>query len=151
MSGNSFNDPHTSKSVTAWVRKNKITVLPWPSINPDFNPIENLWPELKVQINHESAKNLQELECITIEEWKKITKKTCSNLIKNFRKWLQQVIKKERSCYWLLILRKLFNFSYGMNNFVFSSFVYFLLLFSKFNKSLSKLSFIFLSFVFNNI
>ena len=36
------NDPkHTSKSVTAWLQKQKIIVLPWPSMSPDFNPIEN--------------------------------------------------------------------------------------------------------------
>lgn len=88
------NDPkHTSKSVTAWLQKKKITVLPWPSMSPDLNPIENLWQELKVRINRRSPKNLQELERVTIEEWKKIPEKTCSNLIKNFRKRLQQVIK----------------------------------------------------------
>ena len=34
-----------------------------------------------------------------------ITEKTCSNLIKNFGKWLQQVIKNKRPCYWISILR----------------------------------------------
>ncbi len=43
------NDPkHTSKSVTVWLQKKKITVLPWLLKNPDWNPIENLWQELKV-------------------------------------------------------------------------------------------------------
>ena len=60
-----------SKSVTVWLQE-KIIVLPWPSMRPDLNPIENPWQEFKVQINHHSPKNLQELECITIEEWKKI-------------------------------------------------------------------------------
>ena len=87
------NDPkHMSKSATAWFQK-KIRVLPLPSMNSDMNSIENLRHKLKVWINRWSPKNLQELEHITIEEWKEITDNTCSNLIKNFRKWLQQVIK----------------------------------------------------------
>ena len=37
------NDPkQTSKATTTWLQKNKVTVLPWPSMSPDLNPIENL-------------------------------------------------------------------------------------------------------------
>ena len=64
------NDPkHMSKSVTAWVQKKEITVLPCLSMSPDLNLIGNLWQELKVQINHQSPENLQELECVIIEKW----------------------------------------------------------------------------------
>ena len=49
---------HMFKSVTAWLQKKKIIVLPWASMNPDLNPIENLWQELKVQINRLSPKYL---------------------------------------------------------------------------------------------
>ena len=44
-------------------------------MNPDLNPIENLWQELKVQINQRSPKNPQVLERVTIEEWKKSQKR----------------------------------------------------------------------------
>ena len=78
------NDPkHMSESVSAWLQKNKITVLLSSSLSPhSFTHIENLWQELKVQINRWSLKNLQELVSVTIEEWKKIPEK-------NFRKQLQ--------------------------------------------------------------
>ena len=56
-----------SKSVTAWLQK-KVTVLPWPSMSPNLNPIENLWQELKVQINSQLPISLEEFRRVTIEE-----------------------------------------------------------------------------------
>ena len=55
-------------------------------MSPDLNPIENPWQELKIQMNCQSLKTLQELEHVTIEKWKKNSEKSCPNLIKNFRK-----------------------------------------------------------------
>ena len=45
------------------------------AMSPDLNPIENLWQELEVQINHWPPKRLQELEHVTIEKWKKFPEK----------------------------------------------------------------------------
>ena len=81
------NDPkHMSKSVSAWIQKKKITILLWFLMSPDLNPIENLWYDLKLWINHWLSKNLQKLEHVTVEEWKAIPEKTCSNFIRNLRK-----------------------------------------------------------------
>ena len=42
------NDPkHTAKSTQKWFQDNSLDVLKWPR-QPDLNPIENLWKELKV-------------------------------------------------------------------------------------------------------
>ena len=57
-----------SKSVTSWLQQKTIAVLPWSSISPDLNPIENLWSELKIRIGHWNLKNLQELEKILVRE-----------------------------------------------------------------------------------
>ena len=51
------------------------------------------WQELKVWINCQSPKNLQELSHVPIEEWKKSQKRLIQISSKNFRKKLQQVIK----------------------------------------------------------
>ena len=67
--------PNMFKSVTVWLQKNKITDLQWVLIRillKIYGKIESL-NKLSV------TKNLQELKRITIEEWKKISEKTCSN------------------------------------------------------------------------
>lgn len=88
------NDPkHKSKATTAWLQKNKVTVLPWPSMSPDLNPIENLWQELKVRVNNRAPKNLQELKRVAVEEWNSISPETTANLIKNYKNRLLSVIK----------------------------------------------------------
>ena len=70
---------HMSESVTAWLQKKNITLLLWPSMSPDLNPIENHWQKLKVRINRRSPKSLQELERVSIEEWEKNQEKICLN------------------------------------------------------------------------
>ncbi|KAI4898627.1 hypothetical protein NFI96_025986 [Prochilodus magdalenae] len=68
------NDPkHTAKETKEWLHKKHIRVMEWPSQSPDFNPIENLWRELKLYVSKCMPKNLKDLEMICREEWAKIT------------------------------------------------------------------------------
>lgn len=88
------NDPkHKSKSTTTWLQRNKVTLLPWPSMSPDLNPIENLWQQLKVIIRKRAPKTLKELKLVAIEEWRNITPEITSNLVKNYNKRLLNVVK----------------------------------------------------------
>ncbi len=87
------NDPkHTAKATKEWLKKKHIKVLEWPSQFPNFNPIENLWRELKVQVTKRQPRNLNDLERICKEEWDKISPEMCANLAASYKKRLTSVI-----------------------------------------------------------
>ena len=66
-------------------------MLPWPSMSPDFNPIKNLWQQLKVKINSQARKSLQELIRVAVEEWSTIPHKTTSKTIRKGEKIVIQM------------------------------------------------------------
>ena len=56
------NDPkHTARSVKNWLAAEQIKVLEWPAQSPDLNPIENLWNDVKVQIQNKKFTNFDQL------------------------------------------------------------------------------------------
>ncbi len=59
---------------------------------PDLNPIENLWRELKVRVAKRQPRNFNDLERICKEEWDKIPPEMCANLVDNYKKLLTSVI-----------------------------------------------------------
>ena len=43
-----------------WKEENNVKVLPWPSVSPDQNPIENVWRLLKIKIAKKKLELLQD-------------------------------------------------------------------------------------------
>ena len=79
------------KSTQEWMRRKHWTILKWPAMSPDLNPIEHLWKELKVAFGRQHPSNLRELEQIAQEE-SELPVETCRNLIQSYRKSLTAVI-----------------------------------------------------------
>ena len=48
------------------------TVLKWPAMSPDLNPIEHLWGDLKTTVGRRHPSNLGEVEQFAQEEWDKL-------------------------------------------------------------------------------
>ena len=69
----------------------KLKVLEWPSQNPDLNPIEMLWFDLKCAFYARNSSNLKELRTFCDEEWAKISPDRCQRLITDYRKRLVDV------------------------------------------------------------
>ena len=80
------NDPnHTSRIARRWFKDNEVKVLQWPAQSPDLNPIEHLWAYLKQGLAKSklAPTNIDELWGRVQEEWMKIPKQECINLIEN--------------------------------------------------------------------
>ena len=77
---------HTSKSIQEWFKTKCWTVLKWPAMSPDLNPIEHLWGDLKTAVGRRHPSNLGELEQFAQEEWAKVPVERWRKLIHGYRK-----------------------------------------------------------------
>ena len=64
--------------------RTSLNVLEWPSQSPDLNLIEHLWRDMKITVQRCSPSNLTELESICREEWEKLPKYRCANLVASY-------------------------------------------------------------------
>ena len=62
---------YTAKITKEWFRTNKIVIMDWPANSPDLNPIENIWKQLKDNIQSRSVfpRNINELKSALKEKW----------------------------------------------------------------------------------
>jgi hypothetical protein len=50
---------YASKSANKRFQEQNITLLPWPALSPDLNPIENLWASWRGMFSKMSASSIQ--------------------------------------------------------------------------------------------
>lgn len=87
------NDPKTVlPTVLNYYRDNKINRMPFPGYSPDVNVAENVIKSLKDHVAARGPKNSEDLERYAKEEWKKIPKELCADLVVSMPRRCQAVI-----------------------------------------------------------
>jgi len=87
------NDPkHRSKLAKEWKANNGIRELPWPSMSPDQNPIENVWRLMKININRKKITTVNGLRTALINEWRELPISLAENLVKSMRNRVTSLI-----------------------------------------------------------
>ena len=98
------NDPkHTAKKNKRYLenKKNegkvKFDVLPWPSMSPDLNPIEQIWNKMKdaMRDRGDRPSNLDQLFAFVQEEWRKLPDDFLRNLVDSLPRRIKAVIKSQ--------------------------------------------------------
>ena len=67
--------PHRSRAVTAYLKSEAVTCVPWPAMNPDLNPIEHIWNMLgrRIQAREPPVQNIRQLEATLHREWQQLS------------------------------------------------------------------------------
>ena len=81
--------PHTARVTTNFLQRNNVNVMPWPSRSPDFNPVEQIWDQLKrrVRRNHNPL-TLPALERALQLEWRRLPANTVQRYVDSMRRRL---------------------------------------------------------------
>lgn len=86
--------PHTARVTSAWIRRQRLRVLPWPASSPDLNPIENLWRYLKRRVNRRRPRTQNDLRMYVLEEWARIPSEELQKHIQSMPRRIAEVIKR---------------------------------------------------------
>ncbi|CAB4383710.1 unnamed protein product [Rhizophagus irregularis] len=87
------NDPkHRSKICKKWKEENEVTVLPWPSMSPNQNPIENVWQLMKIKISKKKIKTTKRLKAELTKEWNQLPVGLANNLVYSMEKRVMALI-----------------------------------------------------------
>ena len=89
------NDPkHTSRHAGSFLAEKGVNWWRTPPESPDFNPIENMWHELKEYLRREVKPRTKEALIGGIEEfWATVTAEKCKKYIRHLRKVIPRAIE----------------------------------------------------------
>ena len=89
------NDPkHTSRHAESFLAEKGVNWWRTPPESPDFNPIENMWHELKEFLRREVKPRTKEALISGIEQfWDTVTSEKCKKYIRHLRKVIPRAIE----------------------------------------------------------
>ncbi|GBC48947.1 IS630 family transposase [Rhizophagus irregularis DAOM 181602=DAOM 197198] len=86
---------HTAKITKNWLKKNKIAIIDWPANSPDLNPIENIWKQLKdnIQARKTFPRTVSELKVALSEEWENLDCSIFEEVVASMPQRINAVLK----------------------------------------------------------
>lgn len=84
---------HRSKRSVDWKEDHGIETLPWPSLSPDMNPMENVWALLKIKVADRRPTSAGELIRVIKEEWKGLPQELATNLMFGMQRRIDRLIE----------------------------------------------------------
>ncbi len=101
--------PHVACVCTHFLMEKDVHMLPWPSISPDLNSIENLWAFLSMHIQRRvnPLQTAQQLRAALVEEWAAIPQDQIRRYCRSMRRRITAVLDTNGGHlnYWTLKLK----------------------------------------------
>ncbi len=66
-------------------------------MSPDLNPIEQMWGNLKWQLEKHHVSNIHQLRDVIMDEWKKMPATTCASLVNSMPRMIMVVLDNNGS------------------------------------------------------
>jgi transposase len=82
---------HSTNLIRVFFEENDIETLPWPSMSPDLNPLENMWGKMKHLLQGHHLKNKDEL-------WENIQRVWFSFSVANVQSYIDSMPSRIRAC-----------------------------------------------------
>ena len=89
-----YDPKHTSRHAESFLAEKGVNWWRTPPESPDFNPIENMWHELKEFLRREVKPRTKEALISGIEQfWDTVTSEKCKKYIRHLRKVIPRAIE----------------------------------------------------------
>ena len=89
--------PHVARDLLDWLRDENVALLPWPSLSPDLNLMENVWAMLvrKVYSEGKQYDSVKQLKAAILEAADHVEPLNLQNLVEKMNKRISLLLRKD--------------------------------------------------------